>query len=296
MRGPFQAAALAALFGVLSWVLPLPHLSAGVVGLVAMARGPLPAFKVLGLALVPVAAVALGLFGSAAPVVVLALWWLSALVFGALLARCADQGVVLVAIAALALLGAAALRLVTGDVTAFWAGVVERFMTLLAEAGGELPLADPETLRQSAAVLTSVLAAGVVMNVMLTLLLARWWQAMLYNPGGFRQEFRRMGLPRGGTGAVALLAGLSVGAALLTPAAAGVAADVSAVAMVVLAFIGLAVAHHEVARRGWPVGALVLMYLALVLLQGVALLALVLLAVVDGARDLRGLRGRKAGD
>lgn len=39
-----------------------------------------------------------------------------------------------------------------------------------------------------------IIAASVSLGVILSLLLARWWQALLYNPGGFRQEFHNLRL------------------------------------------------------------------------------------------------------
>jgi len=37
-------------------------------------------------------------------------------------------------------------------------------------------------------------AAGIFLQLALTLLLARWWQALLFNPGGFQQEFHALRL------------------------------------------------------------------------------------------------------
>ncbi|MCU7960428.1 MAG: DUF2232 domain-containing protein [gamma proteobacterium symbiont of Bathyaustriella thionipta] len=37
-------------------------------------------------------------------------------------------------------------------------------------------------------------AAGIYLQLALTLLLARWWQALLFNPGGFQQEFHALRL------------------------------------------------------------------------------------------------------
>mgnify|MGYP007113695048 CR=1 FL=1 len=42
--------------------------------------------------------------------------------------------------------------------------------------------------------MTGVLAAGMFLQLVFGLLLGRWWQALLYNPGGFRSEFHQLRL------------------------------------------------------------------------------------------------------
>ena len=44
--------------------------------------------------------------------------------------------------------------------------------------------------------LSAIFASGFVASLILTLLLARWWQSALFNPGGFRKEFYALRLPR----------------------------------------------------------------------------------------------------
>ncbi len=44
--------------------------------------------------------------------------------------------------------------------------------------------------------MTGLMAAGFFLQLMVSLLLARWWQSLLYNPDGFRSEFHQLRLPR----------------------------------------------------------------------------------------------------
>jgi len=53
-----------------------------------------------------------------------------------------------------------------------------------------LQLADP-----SVSQLAGLLGWGNALSVTLCLLLARWWQSLLYNPGGFKVEFQAFRLP-----------------------------------------------------------------------------------------------------
>lgn len=45
------------------------------------------------------------------------------------------------------------------------------------------------------AVITGVMAASMLLAIVGSLILGRWWQALLFNPGGFRKEFHRLKLP-----------------------------------------------------------------------------------------------------
>jgi hypothetical protein len=46
-----------------------------------------------------------------------------------------------------------------------------------------------QSLEKFSHLMTGLVAAGSVLSLILSLLIARWWQAELYNPGGFRREF-----------------------------------------------------------------------------------------------------------
>ncbi|WP_263140917.1 hypothetical protein [Pseudomonas sp. RIT-PI-AD] len=139
-----------------------------------------------------------------------------------------------------------------------------------------------------APVLTGLLAALLQVASVLALILARYWQAALYNPGGFGREFRALRLSP--AMALGLLAGMLVGPnlglqlAMLTP-----------LCSVPLAFAGLAMLHGLVAEgrlgRFWLVG----LYVTLLLFMQLIYPLLVVLAIVDSLIDFRGRQGRKNG-
>ncbi len=56
--------------------------------------------------------------------------------------------------------------------------------------------------------IAGMMGAGTAMSAVLCLLLARYWQAALYNPGGFGEEFQALALP----GVDALVLALAHGA------------------------------------------------------------------------------------
>lgn len=133
--------------------------------------------------------------------------------------------------------------------------------------------------RPTAAQIAGMLGAGVAMLSVLCLLLARHWQAALYNPGGFGVEFRAL---RYSPGVASALAVAGVGVAAL-----GLEYRTWAVAvMMPLTFAGLALVHARVSARGQGTGWLVGFYLAWLILDPVKLMV-VFAAIADSWFDFR---------
>ena len=123
----------------------------------------------------------------------------------------------------------------------------------------------------------------------LSLMLGRYWQALLYNPGGFGREFRSIRIPVGP--AMLLLALMVVGPNLGSQMALTVL-----FCSVPLVFAGLALIHGLVAQkrlaRFWLVG----LYVTMLLFMQLIYPLLVVLAIVDGLIDFRGRLAPKDAD
>ncbi len=152
-------------------------------------------------------------------------------------------------------------------------------------------LADDERARLGAMVapvLTGLIAALLQLVSVLSLMLGRYWQAALYNPGGFGSEFRALRLPPvlafGLLAAMLLGPNLGLELAMLTP-----------ICSVPLAFAGLALLHGLAKQGGlagfWLVG----LYVSLLLFMQLIYPLLVVLAIVDSLIDFRGRKARKNG-
>ena len=138
-------------------------------------------------------------------------------------------------------------------------------------------------------VLVGLFAAALQIVTVLTLMLGRYWQAALYNPGGLAREFQAARIPL--VPALILLAcmlfgpSFGSGLALLTP-----------LCSVPLLFAGIALLHGLVARkrlaRFWLIG----MYVTLVLFMQLTYPLLVVLAIVDSLIDFRGRTSPSKGD
>lgn len=140
-----------------------------------------------------------------------------------------------------------------------------------------------------APVLTGLIAALLQAVSLLALMLGRYWQAALYNPGGFGSEFRAIRLPL--VPALLLLVCM-----LIAPNFGSELAMLTPLCSVPLVFAGLALIHGLVAQkrlaRFWLVG----MYVTLVLFMQLIYPLLVVLAIVDSLIDFRGRSASKDAD
>ncbi|MBT5005448.1 MAG: hypothetical protein HOM95_02035 [Halieaceae bacterium] len=133
--------------------------------------------------------------------------------------------------------------------------------------------------RPSAVQIAGMLGAGTGTMSILCLLLARYWQAALYNPGGFGGEFRLLRY----TPAVA------TAMALAAAALSGLGPEYrtwAVIALLPLNFAGLALVHARVLAKGQGTGWLIGFYLAWLLLDPVKLMV-VFVAIADSWFDFR---------
>ncbi|WP_143247529.1 hypothetical protein [Agaribacterium haliotis] len=271
MRGRVQAI-IVALIG--SWI---PFVSQAVLGLVTLRRGwqegliislwaSLPAFAGLWLGQVPVPM-------ALASIAVFFVGFICCVVLRQSISWPLTLSAVALVSSAAAVLIAVSQPGLAEDVKSFFASLLQ---------GGETQLA-PE-LKALADGWNTVSSSGLIaywiaVSTVIGLLLARWWQALLYNPGGFQQEFHSLRL----TPQVALLF------SVLAIAATGAGSQYqfwSGLCTLPLIFAGLGLLHWLVAQKAWPVGALVGIYLALLIIPVSALLVM-LLALLDAVLDLR---------
>lgn len=273
MRGRVQAIGVA----IVALVLPFfVWVSVAVVGLVALRRSGRDAFVVLGWVLL--AAFGLLLWqGDPGPLAALIATAVAAL----LLRWMRSWPLALVTIVIICLMGGLLVQALAGDAIAQLAVKLNKFI------GENLPAEQVALLGElSVAQICGLLALRSAMLAVIALLVARWWQAALYNPGGFREEFHRMRLPL--PFAVALMvAGLLI--ALLGEQYSWWST------LFALPFVvsGFALVHGVVSLKGWGRGPLIVLYLGWIVLLEVVMPTLLLLALVDSWWDFRGrLRAR----
>ena len=281
MRGRMQAT----LVVVGSAAVPLLFwLSAAASCLVLLRRGPRDAVGILAWAMLP--AVAWWHFGEPRTLLVL----LGSLGL-ALLLRAGHAWLrVMLASIALGLVYGVVLGAVFREPIAAMADELYKLMPQMLDGVYQQMSVDERARLEAliAPVLTGLMAALLQIVSLLCLMLGRFWQAALYNPGGFGLEFRALRLPAPlafGLLAVMLLApNLGQELALLTP-----------LCSVPLAFAGVALLHGLAVAgrlgRFWLVG----LYVSLLLFMQLVYPLLVVAATIDSLMDFRGRLARNDG-
>lgn len=200
MRGRNQAVLAITVLTVISWGLSLVSLFASAaVALPALRKGGKDALLTILAALPIVALAGQALVGDAAHAAGYALiMWLPVLCVAVVLRETGSLASAIMTTAALGLLMVLGVYGFVSDPSAFWLSQLQRAVQPMLEQAGRVP--DAALLQQTMALFsryaTGAIAAGSVLTVLFSLLLSRWWQAGLYNPGGFRIEFLNLRFPR----------------------------------------------------------------------------------------------------
>lgn len=143
------------------------------------------------------------------------------------------------------------------------------------ELQGQLTLLEPEQLHR---MMVMSFATMITFMAVTLLMLARSWQARLYNPGGFREEFHQLRLDPRSSAALFLFYMLAnYGPPVLQQSA--------LFFMLPLLIAGAALVHGLVGRRKLPIVVLVVFYS--VMIYPVMVQLLVLAALVDSWYDFR---------
>lgn len=284
MRGRVQAALVVAATALLSMLLPLfGLLSSAALALVTLRNGAREGALVMGVAALGVAAIGALALGSAWPAFgVLLILWLPLLGLGATLRHSRSLGFVVQAAGILGVLLVLLAHTLIADPAALWLELMAPFREALV-SDAVLDADAAEVLFATLARwMTGTFAAALVLQWLLALFIGRWWQAQLYNPGGFGQEFRALRLHRGfGIAALGLLVwiGFAKGP--------GPVADLLVVLLPLFLLQGLAVIHQMHRARGAHVGWLVGLYALMVFFMPNAELLVASLGLLDIWADIR---------
>lgn len=120
----------------------------------------------------------------------------------------------------------------------------------------------------------------VIFNTVIGLVLSRWWQALLFNPGGFQEEFHMLRLsPKLSLVCLSIfIAGLALG---------GNYQLWLRLASIPLLIGGLAIVHYVVQHKGFGRQVLVVMYVGLFLFGPVLMVLLGALGAADSVMNFR---------
>lgn len=293
MRGRLQATLSVAGLAIVSLLLiplswPVSFLSGAAVALVVLVQGPkegvftaLSAMAILAIVVTLVMGMPM-MAGVYTVMVWLPAWLLATtLLLGHSLALAMKVG---------ALLGIGiilAVYVLIPDPAGLWyQHFTEQVLPVMKQAGVVLDKAPgfDTQLREAAKIMTGTTVAFTVLGMWLSLLIARSWQAVLYRPEGFREEFRSLKLGQNSALFAALIA-------VLATFTEGLLNELAINALVVLLmlfmFQGLAVGHNLVNQyqqgKAWIVG----MYVILVFTSTYGLMIFAMIGWLDNGFDFR---------
>jgi hypothetical protein len=264
MRGRRQAILATFITGLIPFINTV--LSPALVALVILRHGGQEGAKVLVWALLP--AVGWAVVGDMTHLVVLV--GVSAL--AVILHRTGSWQIALLA----AILVGVAAELVLVVNPQFVEMLQQQLEVLLASSSETAPLTTPEDMRAFLGTLFGVMSMFLAICL---LILARWWQSLLYNPGGFGEEFRQLRLDyRIAAGLMFLFVLANFGAPLLQ--------GWMMYFMLPLFFAGLALVHGIAALRKISRPWVIVFYV--VLMNPLTAQILTIAALIDSWYNFRG--------
>lgn len=274
MRGRWQALAVAVLGSVLVFAAPI---SAAAIALVTMAQGTRDGSWVALWSLLP--ALLLGwVSGDYGTGFLL----LSVFVGAMVLAQTLSLSLALLAIVPVSAIGGVLLLTLN---SAFLEAMLSMLDTWIAALQAESPESGESlnAFRPTETQVAGLMATGNALMASLSLLLGRYWQAALFKPGAFGEEFRAFKLP-------SVLTALLVLAAMLGALNGSEAAAWSALAGIPVTLAGFALFHHIARRQQLGGTFLTVGYVLWIIVDGLkvgVLLAVLLDAFLDLGRRAR---------
>jgi hypothetical protein len=266
MRGRLQAVMISVAFAALAMIVaPLAVFSSAFVGLATLRHGVREGLLVTLLGSVVLALIGELSLQQGASFALMGLGlWLPLLLLGWVLRTW--RSLVIASYAALLLAVALVLLqyLAWGDPTAFWSELLRGLLQQMTPESSTLdPTQVDQVIGSIAPWMVGIAAGAWLVQLILSLYLARSWQAQLYNPGGFRSEFLTLNFGRGLAIAVPVL--LVFG--FLGEEKPGLASHLLAVGMTGFFIQGVALVHALVAKLGggfvWLIGFYALLFIGM---------------------------------
>jgi len=187
MRGRTQAIVVASTLALLSLKFaPISIFSSASIALVTLRRGAVEGMYILFGA--GIATALLGFFvidNSQFALLYALLLWLPVWVIAIILREGRQLSLAVEIAVFIGMLGVAGFYLYIPEPAAMWTGLFGQMMqqttATIKDAKG--------WIGEFSHYMTGMFAAGVVFSLLFGLFLGRWWQSLLFNPGGFKQEF-----------------------------------------------------------------------------------------------------------
>ncbi len=284
LRGPSQAALVVTTTALLAIILmPFSWISAGVLTLVVLHLGKQAAFKIMAIA--GPATLVLGWVALGTPtlaVINILFLWLPVVLIAYILRQTVSLVISMQILTVIGLLAVMVIYLMFPEMGQTFS---QQFQQLLAPAiqqsGSQIDQQQLDNLLYwFARAVPGLLSVVMVLNVLMGLFIGRWWQAALFNPGGFTTEFNELRLGK----SFALVAALLLIANMLVDNDGILGAMLVMVTIVLVQ--GVAVMHGAIAvkqlSRSWLFG----FYVLLILIPQVTVIVAIV-GLLDAWVDIR---------
>jgi len=283
LRGQSQAALVAATLALLGLLFPpAAWISGAAIGLVTLVKGPQQGLLAVLLSAIGAAVFAMLVLDVAhITVLFVLLVWLPVWLVATILRQTVSLALSLQALTALGMFAVLLLYTAFPQVGELWREALDQVMLQLAEQSPDFDAADMQQTKDwLIAYLPGLMVSSVLFGTLVSLLLARWWQAVFYNPGGFASEFQALDLGK----TSAMIAALITAAAMLLDSVMVVA--LMTVVLMLYLVQGLALMHALIRIRGVHGAWLVVLYLMIFFIPHL-MLVLFILALFDPWLDFR---------
>ncbi|MES9945542.1 MAG: DUF2232 domain-containing protein [Candidatus Thiodiazotropha sp.] len=280
MRGPSQSAMATTALTMLSLIFPLIGIvGSACVGLVFLRQGASAGIKTLLLSTLAIALLMVVIVSNPLPAVgVLLVLWMPIAMLGMALRNTKSLALTTQLAIGFGLLVVLIQYMVLSEPALFWQEYLQPLGKRFVDSGLLDQSQGDQLVEQLSVVMCGAVSVVYMLQLTASLYLARWWQARLYNPGGFSMEFHQLRVHWmvGAVGALAL-------ALLLMPAGSVPALlnCVGAVFLGVLFLQGLAVAHGVFKGMKSAQLWLVLVYIMLIMFMPQMVMVLTSIGLMD---------------
>lgn len=284
LKGRIQAIGLVTLFFALGLAIPpLSILGLALVAVIGLCLGAKPGLEVaIGASLI-IGIASLVLLGSATPGLAMVILWVPMLLLALVLRHSRLLGLTLEVALGLSLLVPIMSLLLVGD---DWDKLLEPLGQHLQESKALSAEESQNFVKGLVRWLPALLGAGFFLQQVLALFLARGWQAKLYHPGGFRQEFHQLRVSKQLTW---VASGFLIGLLLMDLSQWALGRGLLVLLAVLFLLQGLAVLHALLAKaksgQFWLIGIYALLLFALPYMG----MMLAVTGYMDAWRDFRRL-------
>ncbi|MBE9568919.1 MAG: hypothetical protein IMF14_09490 [Proteobacteria bacterium] len=261
---------------------PATWISAAAIVLITLVNGKQSGMVATALALIGAALFAFLIFSAPQVAIIFALLaWLPAWLAAMILRQTVSMAYSLQVLTGIAVLAVLIIYALFPDFGEHWRETLDEMVMQLAEQSEDFSLAElKQTEDWIIGFLPGLFASSLMFGTMLSLFLGRWWQAALYNQGGFAKEFQSMNL--GKTAAMIAVAVLLVAVVINSM----VTTAVASVVLVLYGMQALSIMHAAINIRRLNGMWLFALYLTMFFIPQL-LLVLILVSLADPWLDVR---------